>query len=195
MRYLACLAVLGGLFLAGCTGDGTVKTASPAASASGSHQSASALTSNTSGKLLPGSTVTSKIHFGAGTFAAGAMFGQAAQRSGDACANGCNPVVWASSGSGWRVVLKVPAKGSIADEHLLATPFGLLVFNSDEGTALWRSRVGRTWAARRLPGPIASSILKRAVVKGRRLYVHIETTQNGSETWFTTDGRTWRRQQ
>jgi hypothetical protein len=144
--------------------------------------------------MLSGSTVTSRIHWHGRTLAAGAMFGTAAVRSGVRCADGCNPVVWSSVGRLWRVALEVPAQGSIAAEQLLATPFGVLLFNSDEHLALWRSTNARTWTAQPLPAAMANGFLTSASVSGHEAEIGVVSKYgSNSQTWTSTDGRHWHR--
>jgi hypothetical protein len=185
------------VLLTACGGSHTAALqTSPQPSTSVTPGSASVAGSDVSGKILPGSTLIRSIRLGSTTLVAGAMFGQAAQRAGPRCASGCNPVVWESVGSGWRVALEVPARGRITDERLLAAPFGVLLFNSDEGTALWRSHDGHTWVAQPLPGSMASGVLTSAVLHGRRVEVRIESLRrahSGHAMWVTTDGRSWKR--
>jgi hypothetical protein len=144
--------------------------------------------------MLPGSSVTSKVHWHGAVLAAGAMFRTAALRAGPRCANGCNPVVWASDGRLWRVVFEVPAQGSIAGEKLLRAPFGLLLFNSDEHLALWRSTDARQWVAQPLPSGMANGFLTSASVSGGEVRVAVVSKYGSSSlTWTSTDGRHWHR--
>jgi hypothetical protein len=189
MRYLAAVAALAGCVLvAACAGKGS---ADPPHSASSTSRAAS---DPAPSKLLSGSSVTSKIHWHGRTLAAGAMFGTAALKAGPRCTNGCNPVVWVSDGSLWRAVLEVPAQGSIAGEQLLAGPFGVLLFNSDEHLALWRSTNARTWVAQPLPAAMANGFLTSASVNGHEADVGVVSKYGSSSvTWTSTDGRHWHR--
>lgn len=139
-----------------------------------------------------GATVTTRLRVGHRTLLAGAVFGKAAHRSG--CPIGCNPVVWESTRTGWRTTLKETASGSIADEHLLATPTSILLFNSDEGTALWRSAGGRHWTSQRLPARMRSETVKRLSRHGKTIEARMHIATGGSQVWTLTIGAHWQRQ-
>ena len=180
----------------------------PAAEGPGSVLATSPLTGRWSeltsggGQLPAGAELTAVVQFDGRFVAAGAYFGSGPDLPAAlGCPVGCNPTVWTSSnGASWSPVFANPASGGIAAERLLVTPVGLLLFNTDEGTAMWRSSNGASWhRASIAPAMAALGLAGAAWGHGRVVaifnnkYVGTgETAYGEADTiWTSTGGGTW----
>jgi hypothetical protein len=96
-----------------------------------------------------------------------------------------------------------PANGSIADERLLVTPAGLLLSNTDEGSAMWRSSNGVSWHQVSIaPAMAALGLTGAAWAHGRVVAIFnnkyagsLDTAYGEADTlWTSTDGGTWQQE-
>ena len=168
---------------------GAVTHQSPPSGESGAH------------KLPPGTQVTSVVHFDGREVAAGADFPGGGSAVLPNCDPGCNPIVWTSvKGSEWTATWGTLAHGSAAGEQLVVGPDELLLFNGDEGTALWYSTDAVTWQQISLP-PAMTALVVRAAVWGHDRFVAILNNKYAGganmaygETdtvWTSSDGTAW----
>lgn len=154
------------------------------------------------GGLPAGAQVTSVVRFDGHYLATGAYFGSGPVLAALGCYVGCNPAVWTSGTvSHWNVALAVDANGGTADEQLVTTPRGLLLFQTDEGTRLWRSTNGESWQRVRLPSDMAAlGAVGATWSHGRAVAVLNNKFAGGPGTaygesdmiWTSTNGATWR---
>jgi len=198
------LAIVAGAVIYGATsGDGpptsapgSVGRASPGPIATARWQDLVA-----AGRFPPGAEVTTVIRYGRELVAAGSIFGPG-HLTGLGCTDACSPVVWTSTGRGpWREVFAARAPGSIAGERLVAIHGALLLFNSDEGTSLWRSTNGRHWQEVRLPQGMHAMAMSAVASNGLRVVATFSnkfaggpvTAYGESDTvWTSADGAHWR---
>jgi hypothetical protein len=154
-------------------------------------------------KLPEGATVTTVLRFHGRWIAAGGDFPAGARPALSSCPadTGCNPIVWTSTDrTHWTAVWGAAASGSITGEQLVAGEHDVLLFNADEGTALWTSHNGDTWTSVRLPDDM-KALVARNVVFGHGRYVVMlnnkfaegsDTAYGESDTvWTSTNGTTW----
>jgi hypothetical protein len=151
--------------------------------------------------IAPGAQVTTVIRYHGEFIAAGNWFGPGPGLAHLDCPSGCNPVVWTSTtGASWKVSFASNASGSVAGEQLLATPVGLLLFNADEGTSLWRSLNGITWRQAILPAGMSATGLTavawghgRVVAAFYNKYAPGPVTAYGEadNIWTSTNGTSW----
>ena len=152
-------------------------------------------------KLPPGAQVTSVVSFDGREVAAGADIPGGGSAVLPICYSGCNPIVWTSvNRSEWTATWGTVARGSIPGEQFVVGPDRLLLFNADEGTALWYSTDAVTWQQVPLP-PAMTALVVRGAVWGHGRFVAIlnnkyaggpNTAYGESDTvWTSTDGATW----
>ena len=152
-------------------------------------------------KLPPGAQVTSMVQFDDREVAAGADFPGGGSAVLPGCRPGCNPIVWTSvKGGEWTATWGTLSQGSAAGEQLVVGPHELLLFNADEGTALWYSTDAVTWHQVSLPSAMTAQVV-RAVVWGHGHFVAIlnnkyaggpNTSYGESDTvWSSTAGTVW----
>ncbi len=156
----------------------------------------------TAEELPRGSTVNSIVSYRGTLYAAGTYF------SGGSPALGyprySEPFVWASADGGpWRPVW--PSSGGVvvgtgADQHLLSTPIGLLLFaGGTPGSAMWRL-VGPRFVRVDLPPLMESAAIDGAAWNDGRLVVmesdKYATPYGGSAViWSSSNGVSWTRDQ
>lgn len=156
------------------------------------------------GQQLPvGANVTSVAEFQGRFVAAGSYFPGDDPSAPANCATGCNPVVWTTTNkSRWSVTWTNPASGSITGEEIVTSPTALLLFNDDEGTALWRSTDTVNWEKVPLPADMAAFDISKAEWSRNRFVTILRnkftegpnTVYGKSDAiWTSTDGITWER--
>lgn len=189
-------------FLAACTGGNVIHGVPVSTSSSPSTTTPSVPTTLPGGQVLPaGAAISSVVQFQNHHVAAGSYFPGTGISALPNCSPGCNPVVWTSAKeSRWCVTLQSPATGSITGEELVLFPSGLLLFNSDEGTALWRSTDAVDWQRVPLPGQMAALGVTACVWShGRFVAILSNKFGGGPNTAYgqsdticnSTDGITW----
>jgi hypothetical protein len=156
------------------------------------------------GQALPaGAQFTSVVQYQNHYVAAGSYFPGGGASAIANCSVGCNPVVWTSTNENqWSVTWTVPATGSIAGEDIVASPTGLLLFNDDEGTSLWRSTNTLNWQKVPLPTAMEAFDITKAVWSHNRFVAILrnkfaggpDTAYGESDAiWTSTGGVTWDR--
>jgi hypothetical protein len=159
------------------------------------------LTASSSG-LPSGAQISSVVQFQGRYVAAGSYFPGRGPSTLPICStDGCNPVVWTSTnGHAWTATWESVAQGSITGEQLIVTSTGLLLFNGDEGTALWHSGDGVTWNKVPLPAAIHALPVIGAVwghghvvaIFNNKFAGGPDTAYGESDTvWISPDGVTW----
>lgn len=155
-----------------------------------------------SGGLPGGSQITSVIGYDGRSLAAGELYGDAVPATmATRCPEGCNPAVWTSTdGRRWTLALGVAARGSSPGEQLVVTPSGLLLFQTDESTSLWRSTDGRSRQQVRLPPKMAAlGAVGASYGHGRVVVVLANKFAGGPDAaygeadtiWTSTNGTIW----
>lgn len=152
--------------------------------------------------LPAGAQITALTQYNGRFVAAGDYFGSGKESTTLGCPAGdCNPVVWTSTdGSHWSITFAQNARASVAGEQLVATPTGLLLFNSDEATKLWSSTNGRTWHPVGLPAGMSALGLTAAVWGHGRVVALFTNKYAGGPNhaygesdaiWTSGNGITW----
>lgn len=156
----------------------------------------------TNAGLPSGAQVVSLVQYDGHYVAAGDYFGIPINSGAITCPGGeCNPVVWTSvDGNHWRIAFARVARGSVANEQLVITPAGLMLFGADESTALWRTANLKSWFSVRLPSMMSALSLTSAVWGHGRMVALISNKYAGGPNhaygesdsiWTSIRGTNW----
>jgi hypothetical protein len=159
------------------------------------------------GGLPAGAQINDVVRFRGHVLASGLYFPPCTSAGAPPCTpaeQALEPVVWSSAAAGkwatWDNGGVTLGTGTI--QHLVVTPDGVLLFDSGQGTALWRSGDGVTFTRVDLPPDMAAlSLTGVASGHGRTVAIFRNTFAGGPDkvygesdtVWTSANGATWNR--